>query len=77
MEVIRAVGDYAVIELERERSSGGIISRFSNTGIVLSCKKDTSLEGRVVMFSTRPEYQTHNDLVFVPHNMILCVVKKE
>ena len=77
MKVIRAVGDYAVIELKRETTKSGILTRLGNVGRVVSCRKDREIEGKSVAFSTRPEYQTMDDYVFVPYEMILCVVDSD
>lgn len=71
---LKAVGEHAVVELEKVKQSSGIITRLQHTGKVVSCVKDKSLEGKTIMFSNRPEYQTYGDFIFVPYNMILCVV---
>ena len=42
MKVIRAVGDYAVIELKRETTKSGILTRLGNVGKVVSCRKKVS-----------------------------------
>jgi hypothetical protein len=77
MKVIRAVGDYAVIELVRDSTKSGILTRLENTGRVVSCKVDDKLEGKTVMFDTNGRLVEYGDYIFVPHDKILCVVKDE
>lgn len=77
MKIIKAVGNYAVIELVRESTKSGILTRLGNTGKVVSCKVESDLENKTVMFDTSGRLQEYGDYVFVPHDKILCVVKDE
>ena len=74
---LKAVGEHAVVELRKVRKDSGIFTRLQHSGKVISCEKDKSLEGKTIMFSSSPEYQSYSDYIFVPYNMILCVVDKE
>ena len=70
---MRAIGDYAIIELENSTSSMGIQVKTDGRGLVLSCPKYPEIEGKIVLFDDRHRSPTHDDLIFVKVEYLLGV----
>ena len=70
---MKAIGDYAIIELENSVSSTGIQVKTDGRGLVLSCPKYPEIEGKNVIFDDRHRSPTHNDLIFVKVEYLLGV----
>ena len=70
---MKAIGDYAIIELENSVSSTGIQVKTDGRGLVLSCPKYPEIEGKIVLFDDRHRSPTHNDLIFVKVEYLLGV----
>ena len=70
---MKAIGDYAIIELENSVSSTGIQVKTDGRGLVLSCPKYPEIEGRFVIFDDRHRSPTHDDLIFVKIEYLLGV----
>jgi len=70
---MKAIGDYAIIELENSVSSTGIQVKTDGRGLVLSCPKYPEIEGKIVLFDDRHRSPTHDDLIFVKVEYLLGV----
>jgi len=70
---MKAIGDYAIIELENSVSSTGIQVKTDGRGLVLSCPKYPEIEGKLVLFDDRHRSPTHEDLIFVKIEYLLGV----
>ncbi len=70
---MKAIGDYAIIELENSVSSSGIQVKTDGRGLVLSCPKYPEIEGKIVLFDDRHRSPTHDDLIFVKVEYLLGV----
>ena len=72
---MKAIGDYAIIEVENSVSATGIQIKTDGQGLVLSCPKYPEIEGRFVLFDDRHRSPTHNDLIFVKTEYLLGVIE--
>jgi hypothetical protein len=70
---MKAIGDYAIVELENSTSSTGIQVKTDGLGLVLSCPKYPEIEGKMVLFDDRHRSPTHDDLIFVKVEYLLGV----
>jgi len=70
---MKAIGDYAIIELENSTSSMGIQVKTDGRGLVLSCPKYPEIEGKIVLYDDRHRSPTHDDLIFVKVEYLLGV----
>lgn len=70
---MKAIGDYAIIELENSVSSTGIQVKTDGRGLVLSCPKYPEIEGKIVLYDDRHRSPTHDDLIFVKVEYLLGV----
>jgi hypothetical protein len=70
---MKAIGDYAIVELENSTSSTGIQVKTDGRGLVLSCPKYPEIEGKMVLFDDRHRSPTHDDLIFVKVEYLLGV----
>jgi len=70
---MRAIGDYAIIELENSTSSMGIQVKTDGRGLVLSCPKYPEIEGKIVLFDDRHRFVTHDDMIIVSVEYLLGV----
>lgn len=73
---MKALGNYAIIELENSVSNSGIQVRIDGKGIVHSCSVLPEIEGKVVLFDDRHRFPTHNNFVFVPLENLLGVFEE-
>ena len=72
---MKAIGNWVLIEIGKEKTSGGIISSANNKGKVIHCSCDKNLNGRLVYFSNRNEYNSVGEYIAVPYENIMAVEK--
>jgi len=72
---MRAVGEYVIVKIEETKSESGILTKAANQGRVIDCKVDTNLRDKIVLFNDKREYTRQNDILFIPYEFILAVVK--
>ena len=71
---LEAVGDYVIIETEEDTRDSGIRIKHDNVGLVISCKQDSSLNGRKVIYNNDTIYKKEGQYMFVPFGNIFAVI---
>ena len=74
MKVVKAVGDYVIVE-QKVSSSSGIMMKENNVGKVIDCQVDKSLIGKTVIFSEAKTIQEYDGYKFVPISQIMAVMR--
>lgn len=72
---MKALGNFAAIELENSVSSSGIQVKSDGMGIVRSCPSMPEIEGKMILFDDRHRFATHEDIIFVPIEHIMGVLE--
>jgi|TARA_R100001460_G_scaffold26771_1_gene54204 predicted amino acid dehydrogenase len=72
--IVKSVGNYAVVKIEKTQTTSGIVSSHGNVGMCIACSMDSDLNNKKVMFNGRKTYEKYGDFMFVPYADIFCVV---
>tara|TARA_B100001094_G_C17616434_1_gene523767 strand:+ start:51 stop:284 length:234 start_codon:yes stop_codon:yes gene_type:complete len=73
-DIIKSVGNYAVVLVEKTETTSGIISSHGNVGMCIACSTDSELHNKKIMFNGRKAYEKYGEYLFVPYPDIFCVV---
>jgi len=74
---MKAVGNWAIVEIEQRKSASGIISMHRNEGVCISCGVDESIVGKKVIWSSKGRYEDFDNYLFIPYESILGVIGEE
>jgi len=72
---MKAIGDYAIIELENSVSSTGIQVKTDGRGLVLSCPKYPEIEGKSIVFDTNQTYAEVSGYMIMHSSFIMAVIE--
>tara|TARA_B110000444_G_C18456724_1_gene418290 strand:+ start:78 stop:296 length:219 start_codon:yes stop_codon:yes gene_type:complete len=72
---MKAIGDYAIIEVENSVSATGIQIKTDGMGLVHSCPKYPEIEGKMVLFDDRHRSPTHDNFIFIKTEYLLGVIE--
>ena len=71
---MKAVGDYAIIDVENTTSATGITVKLDGEGICVSCPSMPDIEGKRVLFNMKTKHAEHYGVVIVRAQEIMMVI---
>ena len=72
---MKAVGDYACIQIENTTTSSGIQIKNDGIGVCLSCPSKPDLIDKEVLFDINQKFHEHEDMIFIDSKFIMGVIE--